>query len=97
MTTLKVLLLLRITSASEAFDLHYLKQGRDFVTYNVQRNIGEAKKKFWNYQKIMYHLQREMILKYWEEAGWERFTRYVILFGRIYVRLRCRDSQEVHM
>ena len=33
------------TSASEAFDLHYLKQGRDFVTYNVQRNIGEAKEK----------------------------------------------------
>ena len=33
------------TSASEAFDLHYLKQGRDFVTYNVQRNIGDAKEK----------------------------------------------------
>ena len=33
------------TSASEAFDLHYLRQGRDFVTYNVQRNIGEAKEK----------------------------------------------------
>ncbi|MBU82904.1 MAG: 3-hydroxyacyl-CoA dehydrogenase [Flammeovirgaceae bacterium] len=33
------------TSASEAFDLHYLKQERDFVTYNVQRNIGEAKEK----------------------------------------------------
>ena len=33
------------TSASEAYDLHYLKQGRDFICYNVQRNIGQAKDK----------------------------------------------------
>ncbi len=33
------------TSASEAYDLHYLKEGRDFICYNVQRNIGQAKDK----------------------------------------------------
>ena len=33
------------TSASEAYDLHYLKEGRDFICYNVQRNIGHAKDK----------------------------------------------------
>ena len=33
------------TSAAEAYDLHYLKEGRDFISYNVQRNIGEAKDK----------------------------------------------------
>ena len=33
------------TSASEAFDLGFLKENRDVVCCNVQRNIGEAKKK----------------------------------------------------
>ena len=33
------------TSASEAYDLHYLKEGKDFICYNVQRNIGQAKDK----------------------------------------------------
>ena len=33
------------TSASEAYDLHYFKEGRDFICYNVQRNIGKAKDK----------------------------------------------------
>ena len=33
------------TSASEAYDLHYLKESRDFICYNVQRNIGQAKDK----------------------------------------------------
>lgn len=33
------------TSASEAFDLHYLLHNRDSVSYNVQRNIGLAKDK----------------------------------------------------
>lgn len=33
------------TSASEAFDLHYLLDHRDSVSYNVQRNIGLAKDK----------------------------------------------------
>ena len=33
------------TSASEAYDLHYLKEGRDFICYNIQRNIGQAKDK----------------------------------------------------
>ena len=33
------------TSASEAYDLHYLREGRDFICYNVQRNIGQAKDK----------------------------------------------------
>jgi 3-hydroxyacyl-CoA dehydrogenase len=33
------------TSATEAFNLHYLQEGRDFVCYNTQRNIGEAKAK----------------------------------------------------
>ena len=33
------------TSASEAFDLGFLKENRDEVCCNVQRNIGEAKKK----------------------------------------------------
>ena len=33
------------TSATEAFDLHYLKEGKDFVCYNTPRNIGEAKAK----------------------------------------------------
>ena len=33
------------TSAAEAFDLHYLKEGRDFISHNVKRNIGEAKDK----------------------------------------------------
>lgn len=33
------------TSASEAFDLHYLLENRDTISYNVQRNIGLAKAK----------------------------------------------------
>jgi len=33
------------TSASEAFDLHYLLENRDSVSYNVQRNLGLAKDK----------------------------------------------------
>ncbi len=33
------------TSASEAFDLHYLLEKRDTLSYNVQRNIGLAKDK----------------------------------------------------
>ena len=33
------------TSASEAFDLHYLQENRDTITYNVHRNIGLAKQK----------------------------------------------------
>ncbi|MBH46511.1 MAG: 3-hydroxyacyl-CoA dehydrogenase [Flavobacteriaceae bacterium] len=33
------------TSASQAFDLHYLQENRDTVTYNVYRNIGLAKQK----------------------------------------------------
>ena len=33
------------TSASEAFDLHYLLENRDAISYNVQRNIGLAKAK----------------------------------------------------
>ena len=33
------------TSASEAFDLHYLLDTRDSISYNVQRNIGLAKDK----------------------------------------------------
>jgi len=33
------------TSASEAFDFGYLKEDRDFVEVNLQRNIGEAKRK----------------------------------------------------
>ncbi len=33
------------TSASEAFDLHYLLENRDAISYNVQRNIGLAKVK----------------------------------------------------
>ena len=33
------------TSATEAFNLHYLKEGRDFICYNTPRNIGEAKAK----------------------------------------------------
>ena len=33
------------TSASEAYDLHYLEESRDFICYNVQRNIGQAKDK----------------------------------------------------
>ncbi len=33
------------TSASEAFDLHYLSENRDSISYNVQRNIGLAKEK----------------------------------------------------
>ena len=33
------------TSATEAFNLHYLQEGRDFVCYNTPRNIGEAKTK----------------------------------------------------
>ena len=33
------------TSALEAFDLYYLQVGRDFICYNVQRNIGQAKDK----------------------------------------------------
>jgi 3-hydroxyacyl-CoA dehydrogenase len=33
------------TSASEAFDLHYLHENRDTITYNVHRNIGLAKQK----------------------------------------------------
>ena len=33
------------TSASEAYDLHYLKESRDFICYNIQRNIGQAKDK----------------------------------------------------
>ncbi|MDG1028920.1 MAG: 3-hydroxyacyl-CoA dehydrogenase/enoyl-CoA hydratase family protein [Flavobacteriaceae bacterium] len=33
------------TSASEAFDLHYLLENRDTISYNVQRNIGLAKEK----------------------------------------------------
>ena len=33
------------TSASEAFDLHYLLENRDAVSYNIQRNIGLAKAK----------------------------------------------------
>ena len=33
------------TSASEAFDLHYLLENTDSICYNVQRNIGLAKEK----------------------------------------------------
>jgi 3-hydroxyacyl-CoA dehydrogenase len=33
------------TSASEAFDLHYLLENRDAISYNVQRNIVLAKEK----------------------------------------------------
>ncbi|NJC28390.1 3-hydroxyacyl-CoA dehydrogenase NAD-binding domain-containing protein [Neolewinella antarctica] len=33
------------TSASEAFDYKYLIEGKDFVEVNMQRNIGEAKRK----------------------------------------------------
>ncbi|SEQ33939.1 3-hydroxyacyl-CoA dehydrogenase/enoyl-CoA hydratase family protein [Neolewinella agarilytica] len=33
------------TSASEAFDYGYLIEGKDFVETNLQRNIGEAKRK----------------------------------------------------
>ena len=33
------------TSASEAFDFGYLIEGKDFVETNMQRNIGEAKRK----------------------------------------------------
>ena len=33
------------TSAYEAFDYNYLIEGRDFVEVNLQRNIGEAKRK----------------------------------------------------
>ena len=33
------------TSASEAFDLHYLLENRDAISHNVQRNIGLAKEK----------------------------------------------------
>lgn len=33
------------TSASEAFDLHYLLENRDTISFNVQRNIGLAKDK----------------------------------------------------
>ena len=33
------------TSASEAFNLHYLQEGRDTVCYNTPRNIGDAKAK----------------------------------------------------
>ena len=33
------------TSATEAYGLHYLKEGKDFVCYNTPRNIGEAKAK----------------------------------------------------
>ena len=33
------------TSASEAFDLHYLLENRDAISYNVKRNIGLAKEK----------------------------------------------------
>ncbi len=33
------------TSASEAFDLHYLLENRDAISYNVQRNISLAKEK----------------------------------------------------
>ena len=33
------------TSASEAFDLHYLLENSDAISYNVQRNIGLAKEK----------------------------------------------------
>ena len=33
------------TSASEAFDLHYLLENRDAISSNVQRNIGLAKEK----------------------------------------------------
>jgi len=33
------------TSASEAFDLHYLLENRDAISYNLQRNIGLAKEK----------------------------------------------------
>lgn len=33
------------TSASEAFDFGYLIEGKDFVEMNLQRNIGEAKRK----------------------------------------------------
>ena len=33
------------TSASEAFDLYYLLENRDSISYNVQRNIGLAKDK----------------------------------------------------
>ena len=33
------------TSATEAFNLHYLQEGRDFICYNTPRNIGEAKAK----------------------------------------------------
>ena len=33
------------TSAYEAFDLHYLLENRDSISYNVQRNIGLAKDK----------------------------------------------------
>jgi len=33
------------TSAYEAFNLHYLQKGRDFICYNTPRNIGMAKEK----------------------------------------------------
>ncbi|MFT7119942.1 MAG: 3-hydroxyacyl-CoA dehydrogenase [Neolewinella sp.] len=33
------------TSASEAYDHNYLIEGKDFVETNLQRNIGEAKRK----------------------------------------------------
>lgn len=33
------------TSASEAYDFGYLIEGKDFVEMNLQRNIGEAKRK----------------------------------------------------
>ena len=33
------------TSAAEAFDYNYLIEGKDFVEVNLQRNIGEAKRK----------------------------------------------------
>ncbi|MEM9928424.1 MAG: 3-hydroxyacyl-CoA dehydrogenase/enoyl-CoA hydratase family protein [Bacteroidota bacterium] len=33
------------TSASEGFDFGYLLEGKDFVEMNLQRNIGEAKRK----------------------------------------------------
>ena len=39
------------TSASEAFDLHYLLENRDAISYNVQRNIGLAKEKILEFAK----------------------------------------------
>ena len=33
------------TSAPEAYDYNYLIEGKDFVEVNLQRNIGEAKRK----------------------------------------------------